>query len=169
MTDSLDSESQSNHITCYNIIMKKDINSNYKSNDKKHNKMLLISAIAISLIACLVFAWFKMFYISDNWQLHISDVSKACYSNALNIYSDKGYIVISATGGRIIHSGRSDYKKSIDYLESKIRTYQADKESLMNYEVITNNGSTIYVDQNNSPELREFLNTIDVENLFWCS
>jgi len=149
--------------------MKININSNYKSNDKKHNRILLISAIAILLITCLIFAWFKMFYIHDNWQLHISDVSKNCYSNALNIYSDKGYIVISATGGKIIHSGRSDYQKSIDYLEDKIKTYPADKELLMNYEVKTSSGITIYVDQNNSPELKEFLNTIDVENLFWCS
>lgn len=132
----------------------------------KKKKIIILFGI-ILLIACLVFAWSR-FFISNDWQIQISDVSKNCYSNAVNVFSNKYYTVVSSVGQKVLAKGKSNYSKSIDYLENQIKNYSSDKISMMNYKIESSNGTSTYVDQNNSPELEEFIQTIKVDNLFWC-
>lgn len=136
--------------------------------NKIKNKKIMIFVVSLLIISCLVFAWFTIFNISNNWQLQISDVSKNCYSNTLNIYPNKDYAVVSGVGDRLIARGKSTYSKTLEHLTKKVNTYPADQEPSMNYKVEFKTGEIVYVDQNNSPELDNLISTIKVDNLFWC-
>lgn len=139
-----------------------------KISRKTSIKKYIFIAIPLSVICLAVVGLKVLGSRGDDWQLQVSDVSKNCYSNVLNIYSDKDYVVLSAIGSKVIAKGKSNYPKSIDFLENEIKNYKPDKESLMNYKIKSKSDTEIYADQYNSPELAEFIKTIKVENLFWC-
>jgi hypothetical protein len=140
---------------------------------KKSRKVFSKKNIVITLFVVLVILsagiLYKMFGgRGDDWQLRVSDVSRACYSNVLHVYSNKDYVVRSSIGNRVIDHGTSSYPNSIDYLENEIKNYLSDAEFGMNYEIESKNSTDVLINQYNSPEFKKFIDTIDVENLFWC-
>lgn len=131
-------------------------------------KNIYIFSGAVLIIICLFIGWLRLFYVSDKWKMQISDVSKHCFSNVLDVYANKEYSVVSGVGNKIIAKGKSNYPKSVDYLVNKIKTYPIDNESMLNYKVIFKDNDEVIVDQGNSPEIKKFLDTIALDNLFWC-
>lgn len=131
------------------------------------NKIILIPLALFILAGCFIVAY-NLITFKKDWVIKVNDVSKDCYSNTLYIYSNKDYAVLSAVNPKIIAKGKSNYPKTIDYLKGEIKKYPIDKERFINYRVKFSDGDSIIVDQESSPELKSFIKSINVKNLFWC-
>ena len=143
-------------------------NTNSLRKFKANKKTITFGAVAL-LIVSVMFVYFRFIYVSNEWYMRISDISKDCQSNMLNVYPGKDYIVVSAYENKIIDRGVSTYAESLDYLDDKIKSYSIDDELNMNYRIEYKSGLKIDINQNKSPEIDSFLKTLDTEDVFWCS
>ncbi len=135
-------------------------------------KKYLISAVTIIVILALILAGYYFLNKEEhNKVMTITDVSRNCFSNALVVYDNNTYEVIKGAytehENPLIHKGKYNY--DIDNLITKIKEYPMDEEHFMNYQVVIENDKTYTVSMNESLELNEFINSLDKDDIFWCS
>lgn len=136
-------------------------------------KKLIILITTVFVVALVALAGYVLFArAGDDWQLQISDVSKDCFSNTLNVYTSKDYKVVSGVGDKVIAKGKSTYPRSLSYLVNELIEVMPDSEQAIynKYKVgYSEDGDITYISvSEDNPELKIFLDTIKIENLFWC-
>ncbi len=136
-------------------------------------KKLIILIATVFVVVLIALAGYMLFArASDDWQLQISDVSKDCFSNTLNVNTSKNYTLVSGMGDKVIAKGKSTYPRSLSYLFNELIKVMPDSEQAIynKYKVgYSEDGDITYISvSEDNPELKIFLDTIKVENLFWC-
>lgn len=141
--------------------------------NKKHFKFILI------LVFIFVALFLTYMYIRNNPNhqdetillFTVTDISKNCISNGLKVYSNNKYEIIKGAWvdgeNNLIKSGTYDY--DIDKLLKSFNNDTCDKEHLFNYSVTLKSGEQYCISMIEDTELNKFLNSLNEENLFWCS
>lgn len=107
---------------------------------------------------------------SNTLAFTIADVSKNCLSNSIHVYYDNKYEVYKAyyTNGQKmtpIRTGTYDY--DINKILKNISNYKSDEVAYINYKIKINDKEYI-VSQREKNELREFIDSINGDELLWC-
>lgn len=101
----------------------------------------------------------------------VSDISKNCISNSLRVYSNNKYEIIKGAWidgeNNLIKSSTYDY--DVDKLLKSFNNDTCDKEYFLNYSVTLKSGEEYCISILEDTELNRFLNSLNEENLFWCS
>lgn len=137
---------------------------------KNKSNLLIIGLIGALFLLGINLFFINLFNNSDKEKLimSITDVSKKCLSNRVQIYSNDKYRVYSSTNDKLIKKGNLNYNQDFNILIDKIKTYEADNKAYMNYKIILNNNEVIYASIEYATELNELLDLIPLNNLFEC-
>lgn len=95
----------------------------------------------------------------------VEEIGKDCVSNVVYIYDDNTFTVKDYTGKE--EYGEYNYP-NMNNLIKVIPTYTIDQSNYGNYKVTFQDGSISMVSVIKSFELREFLDSLEKDNLFWC-
>ena len=101
----------------------------------------------------------------------VTDVSKNCFSNGLKVYNNNKYEIIKGAvpvgESNLIKTGTYNY--DIDKLIASFNDDTCDMENYFNYQVTLESGEKYCISMMEDTELNKFLNSLNEENLFWCS
>ena len=101
----------------------------------------------------------------------VTDASKKCLSNSLNVYSNNKYAIIKGAvpegESNLLKTGKYDY--DIDKLIASFNDDACDMENYFNYRVTLESGESYCISMMANTELNKFLESLKEENLFWCS
>ena len=120
--------------------------------------------LGIILVIILSFAVHYVYLSKNNYLFKVEDISCFCAVNTLYVYKDKSYEV-KDNDGTVLESGTATYDEEMDYLVSKIKSYDKGRYGL-NYKVSFPNGDIYKVDIQKSAELNKFINSISGANIF---
>lgn len=101
----------------------------------------------------------------------VTDVSKNCFSNGLNVYNNNKYEIIKGAvpegESNLLKTGTYNY--DIDKLLASFNDDTCDMEHYFNYRVTLESGESYCISMMEDTELNKFLESLNEENLFWCS
>ena len=101
----------------------------------------------------------------------VTDVSKTCLSNGLKVYNNNKYELIKGAvpegEDNLIKTGTYNY--DIDKLTVSFNDDTCDMENYLNYNVILESGESYCISMIADTELNKFLESLNEDNLFWCS
>ena len=101
----------------------------------------------------------------------VTDVSKNCFSNGLKVYSNNKYEIIKGAvpegESNLLKTGTYNY--DIDKLLASFNDNTCDMENYFNYRVTLESGESYCISMMADTELNKFLESLNEENLFWCS
>jgi len=101
----------------------------------------------------------------------VTDTSKKCLSNSLYVYSNNKYEIIKGAvldnKDNLIKTGTYNY--DINKLIDSFNDDSCDTENYFNYKVILESGESYCISMIDDTELNKFLESLNEENLFWCS
>jgi len=132
-------------------------------------KILIVFSILFVLIIITIVALFMLKEKTEEKTvlMVISDVSKKCLSNVVTIYSNGEYLVRTGTDQEK-QRGKLNYSGNLENLVDIIKTYEPDMSTLMNYKIELSDGDVVYAAIKNAKKLNELLDSIPLDNLFWC-
>lgn len=101
----------------------------------------------------------------------VRDVSKNCISNGLKVYNNNKYEIIKGAWmegeSNLIKTGTYNY--DIEKLMDRFNDDTCDMEHYFNYQVTLESGESYCISMMEDTELNNFLESLNEENLFWCS
>lgn len=101
----------------------------------------------------------------------VADVSKNCFSNGLKVYNNNKYEIIKGTvpvgEDNLIKTGTYNY--DINKLMTSFNNDTCDMDNYFNYQVTLESGESYCISIIEDTELNKFLESLNEENLFWCS
>lgn len=101
----------------------------------------------------------------------VADVSKNCISNGLKVYNNNKYEIIKGAWmegeSNLIKTGTYNY--NVEKLMDSFNDDTCDMEHYFNYQVTLESGESYCISMMEDTELNNFLESLNEENLFWCS
>ena len=135
----------------------------------------------IIFIICLGIGFGLGYYLTKNNQVKekeksdalafiITDVSKNCLSNGIHVYYNDKYEVYKAyylNGQKMVPIRTGTYNYDINKIIDNIDNYTKDEERYLNYNIKINDENHIVAMKGNK-EIREFMDSINGDELLWC-
>lgn len=101
----------------------------------------------------------------------VNDDSKKCYSNTLYVYNNGKYEIVGINYNNdepnIIKTGNYNY--NIEKVMNMFDDKTCDNENYLNYRITIDENTSYCIGINSTHELNKFIESLNEENLFWCS